>query len=169
MAAWIKPDELRGFIKNVSAEDEPWLELAVDVGCDHVDNSCGPTLLTTITDEYVPATGKRKALLSCRVRSLVEVRDATTDEVVTTEFTFVGQTLRRLDGGSVGGPLLVTFTSGADAAPSWARSAALLIAQQSLRTQRRFATSTDGPVGFLVPRAAEEHMADHLLIRGLAT
>ena len=172
MAAWLTPDDLRGFVKNLNQNDEEWLQLAVDAGMDEVEDTCGPVLVETITDEYVPATTKSKALLSCRVRSLTSVTDAATGDDLTAQFIAIRQTLRRVAGGAVAGPLLVTFTSGvaesvADV-PSWARAAGLLVAQQSLRTQRRFGqNATDGPAGFLVPKAAEDHMSGYELIKGL--
>ena len=49
------------------------------------------------------------------------------------------------------------------AAAPWAFSAALHIGQQHMRTLRRFGQTTEGPQGFLVPAAAMEEMADHLL------
>ena len=48
-------------------------------------------------------------------------------------------------------------------APAWARSAALHIGQQHMRTLRGFSQTTEGPQGFLVPAAAMEAMDDHLL------
>lgn len=167
MGAWIQPDDLRGFLTNSKADDEPYLSLAAEIGCGEVDKACGPTMVTTITDERVE-TVKHRALLSCRVRALTSVVDATTSEDVTDQFVAVKQTLRRVDGGRVGGPLLVTFTSGEDAVPEWARSAALHVAQQYLATMRRFAvTGNPAPTGFLVPNVAMEEMQGHLLISGL--
>lgn len=168
---WLPPDLLRGFIKNGSPGDETFLELAVDGACAKVDELCGPTLLTTITDEFVPVGSRRKVMLSCRVRQLMTVVDSATGDELT-GFSAWRQRLQRDDRAQIGTDLLVTFTSGADAAPTWATSAALSIAQQYLRSMRRFAQAgaqaVDAPVGFLVPKVAMDFMEDHLLIRGLA-
>lgn len=171
MADWLATDDLRGFIKNPTAADEPWLQLACDTAREKVEELCGPVMSTPISDELVEVSGSAVACLRYRPASTLTA--ISTERGVTldvSDFRISGRVLSRLDGGLMMSNLLVSYTTGAATTPAWAKTAALLIAQQYLRTMRRFAqTGTpDGPVGFLVPNAAMEAMRDHLLIGGFA-
>lgn len=51
MASWIDNSLLRTFVKNVNADDEAMISLAVDVACGKVEELCGPIVNTTVTGE----------------------------------------------------------------------------------------------------------------------
>lgn len=171
MAAFISAEELRGFVGNAKVDDSGALQLAVDVACSKVVDLCGPIQIETVTDELVGISGADEACLHWRVRELLAVKDAGGAALTLSEWRASGQRLRRRDGGRIWSDLLVSYSAGyatvGERAPAWARSMALHIAQQHLRTQRRFATPQDqAPTGFLVPKVALEEGADYLLTPG---
>lgn len=166
--AWIDPSLLRVFVKNVNADDEAMIGLAVDVACGVVEELCGPIANTTVTESVTARSGKSK--LRYRATSLVSITTEAGTTLTPSDWAVDGQVLRNKAGRCYDEVLVVTYTSGyfdntnpSAKAPAWARSAALHIGQQHMRTLRRFGQTTEGPQGFLVPAAAMEEMADHLL------
>ena len=169
--AWLDPSVLRSFVKNLNADDEEMINLAVDVACGVVEELCGPIANTTVTESVTARSGKSK--LRYRATSLVSITTEAGTTLTPSDWAGDGQVLRNKAGRCYDEVLVVTDTSGyfisADspevkrAAAPWAFSAALHIGQQHMRTLRRFGQTAEGPVGFLVPIAAMEEMADHLL------
>ena len=166
--AWLDPSVLRSFVKNLNADDEEMINLAVDVACGIVEELCGPIANTTVTESVTARSGKSK--LRYRATSLVSITTEAGTTLTPSDWAVDGQVLRNKAGRCYDEVLVVTYTSGyfddtnpSAKAPAWARSAALHIGQQHMRTLRRFGQATEGPQGFLVPIAAMEEMADHLL------
>lgn len=166
--AWIDPSLLRVFVKNTNADDEAMIGLAVDVACGTVEELCGPIANTTVTESVTALSGKSK--LRYRATSLVSITTEAGTALTPSDWAVDGQVLRNKAGRCYDEVLVVTYTSGyfddtnpSAKAPAWARSAALHIGQQHMRTMRRFGQTTEGPQGFLVPAAAMEEMSDHLL------
>ena len=169
--AWVETSLLRTFVKNVNADDEAMIGLAVDVACGVVEELCGPIANTTVTESVTARSGKSK--LRYRATSLVSITTEAGTALTPSDWAIDGQLLRNKSGTCHDDVLVVTYSSGyfnsADspevkrAAAPWAFSAALHIGQQHMRTLRRFGQTAEGPVGFLVPIAAMEEMADHLL------
>lgn len=170
MASWIDNSLLRTFVKNVNADDEAMIGLAVDVACGKVEELCGPIVNTTVTGEVHDVRGSDELCLRYRATSLVSITTEAGTTLTPSDWAVDGQVLRNKAGRCYDEVLVVTYTSGyfddtnpSAKAPAWARSAALHIGQQHMRTLRRFGQTTEGPQGFLVPAAAMEEMADHLL------
>ena len=166
--AWLDPSVLRSFVKNTNADDEEMINLAVDVACGKVEELCGPIANTTVTESVTARSGKSK--LRYRATSLVSITTEAGTTLTPSDWAVDGQLLRNKAGRCYDEVLVVTYASGyfddtnpSAKAPAWARSAALHIGQQHMRTLRRFGQTTEGPQGFLVPAAAMEEMADHLL------
>ena len=166
--AWVETSLLRTFVKNVNADDEAMIGLAVDVACGKVEELCGPIANTTVTESVTVRSGKSK--LRYRATSLVSITTEAGTTLTPSDWAVDGQVLRNKAGRCYDEVLVVTYTSGyfddtnpSAKAPAWARSAALHIGQQHMRTLRRFGQTTEGPQGFLVPAAAMEEMADNLL------
>ena len=166
---WLGTQALRLFVKNLKTDDEAWLQMAVETACGKVEELCGPIAITTLSEGHDIDGGS--ICLGANVRSVVSIAGQVGGTYTVTDWEFNGQVLRRRLGATANDVLTVTYTAGyfdADDAnaepPIWATYAALLIAQQWLRTSGRFATTMEpGPVGFLVPFAATEAMRDHLL------
>lgn len=169
MAPWLKSQDLRLAVKNLSADDQQFVDLAAGVGCGKVEDLCGPIEITTITNE-VHQSRSSSICLKYRATSLVSLATDSGSSFTVGDWAIDGQVLRRKSGLAVTDTLVVSYTSGyfsePDQAPTWARSAAIQIGQQFLRTLRRFGQSSEGPVGFLVPIAAMELMDDYLLAPG---
>lgn len=173
MASWIDNSLLRTFVKNVNADDEAMISLAVDIACGKVEELCGPIVNTTVTGEVHDVRGSDELCLRYRATSLVSITTEAGTTLTPSDWAVDGQLLRNKAGRCYDEVLVVTYTSGyfnsADspevkrAAAPWAFSAALHIGQQHMRTLRRFGQAAEGPVGFLVPAAAMDEMADHLL------
>ena len=166
--AWLDPSALRSFVKNLNADDEEMINLAVDVACGMVEEMCGPIVNTTVTESVTARSGKSK--LRYRATSLVSITTEAGTTLTPSDWAVDGPVLRNKAGRCYDEVLVVTYTSGyfddtnpSAKAPAWARSAALHIGQQYMRTLRRFGQTTEGPQGFLVPAAAMEEMAGHLL------
>ena len=163
MAAWVDLTTIKSFIGNTKPDDEPAIQAAINLGCEKVDELCGPTVATTIT-ERVPGGGYQLPL-DYRATAITAI--ATWPAGVTLDasaFFVEDQLLARKDGDWIDDDLTVTYTAGAATAPAWAVSAACLIAHQWLKSRLRPNLADPGTlVGFLVPRQAEEIMADHLL------
>ena len=166
--AWLDPSVLRSFVKNTNADDEAMIALAVDVACGKVEELCGPIANTTVTESVTARSGKSK--LRYRATSLVSITTEAGTTLTPSDWAVDGQLLRNKSGTCHDDVLVVSYSSGyfddtnpSAKAPAWARSAALHIGQQHMRTLRRFGQTAEGPQGFLVPAAAMEEMADHLL------
>jgi len=104
------------------------------------------------------------------VTSITEYRTGVAQDL--TLWRWDGQLLKRRDGYRQWRSLLVTYdigyydaTAPSPVAPAWARSMALHIGQQWLKTVGKFrsASGTD-PVGFLVPFPALEAGRDYMLV-----
>ena len=166
--AWLDPSALRSFVKNLNADDEEMINLAVDVACGMVEELCGPIANTTVT-EAVSIRGDQM-VTKYRATALTAIATESGTTLTTADWVIDGQLMRNKAGRCYDEVLVVTYTSGyfddtnpSAKAPAWARSAALHIGQQHTRTLRRFGQTTDGPTGFLIPAVAMEEMADHLL------
>ena len=168
MASWIDNSLLRTFVKNTNADDEAMIGLAVDVACGKVEELCGPIVNTTVT-ETVTIRGYQ-LVTKYRATALTAIATESGTALTAADWVIDGQLMRNKAGRCYDEVLVVTYTSGyfddtnpSAKAPAWARSAALHIGQQHVRTLRRFGQTTDGPTGFLIPAVAMEEMADHLL------
>ena len=166
--AWLDPSALRSFVKNTNADDEAMITLAVDVACGKVEELCGPIANTTVT-ETVTIRGDQ-LVTKYRATALTAIATESGTTLTTADWVIDGQLMRNKAGTCYTGRLTLTYTAGyfdatnlSASAPAWARSAALHIGQQHMRTLRRFGQAAEGPVGFLVPAAAMDEMADHLL------
>ncbi len=164
--AWIDNSLLRTFVKNTNADDEAMIALAVDVACGKVEELCGPIANTTVT-ETVTIRGDQ-LVTKYRATALTAIATESGTTLTTADWVIDGQLMRNKAGTCYTGRLTLTYAAGyfdplTGDAPAWARSAALHIGQQHMRTMRRFGQTTEGPQGFLVPAAAMEEMADHLL------
>ena len=166
--AWLDPSVLRSFVKNTNADDEAMIALAVDVGCGKVEELCGPIANTTVT-ETVTIRGDQ-LVTKYRATALTAIATESGTTLTTADWVIDGQLMRNKAGTCYTGRLMLTYAAGyfdatnlSASAPAWARSAALHIGQQHMRTVRRFGQTAEGPQGFLVPAAAMEEMSDHLL------
>ena len=163
MAAWVDLTTFRNFVRSTKPEDDPSLQAAINLGCDKVDELCGPTITTSIT-ERVRGEGYDLPL-DARATAITSIATWPDGTVLDAAAYYVDdQLLARRDGGWIDSDLTVTYTAGAATAPSWAVSAACLIGKQWYTS--RLQPSQNDPtamVGFLVPKQATEIMADHLL------
>lgn len=171
--AWLDPSALRSFVKNLNTDDEETINLAVDVACGKVEELCGPIANTTITGEVHTLRGINSICLHFPATSLVSIAPEGGTALTVSDWAIDGQVLTSKVGTALWGRYVVSYVAGyfdatdaAAKAPAWARSAALHIGQQHMRTLRRFGQTTDGPTGFLVPAVAMEEMAGHLLAPG---
>ena len=173
---WITSEDLRGFVKNLQAGDEQWLQLACDVAVEKVEELCGPIAWADITEEYVQVERSPEVCLSNRVtRGLVGITTYDGLALTVTDWRADGQVLQRRDHALIATDLLVSYRTGyyddtvkGAAPPSWAKAMALPIAQQYLTAMRRFTQTGQPPTGaaFLVPYAALEVGHDYLLWKG---
>lgn len=149
---------MRTALNNDRPADTAELLIAAEIGCDKVEEICGPILATSRTETV--AAG-RSAILSARVASLTSV---SAGDVA--EYSTVGQLLTRTDGAAWSSPLTITYLTGSATVPAWAKAAALAIARQYWRGKITAAPGSESPTGtgFLVPNQARELMADHELI-----
>jgi len=171
--SWITPDDLRTFVSNQKPGDDPLLTIAADVACGKVENLCGPIAWTAIVGERVEVQGATEVCLQYRVtRGLTDVSAYYPANPYTlTDWVAEGQVLKLKARTPIYTDLSVSYLTGyfdatdtAAIAPAWARSMALHIGQQWLKTVGKFrsSASTD-PVGFLVPFPALEAGRDYLL------
>lgn len=162
MTAWVDLTTVRSFIGNTKPEDTAAIQAAIDLGCEKVDELCGPTMTTSITEHV------RSGWLSARAVELTAVADWRTDAALTLDDYYAeGQVLARKDGARIASDLTVTYTAGSATAPAWAVSAACLIAKQWFTSRLR--PNLNDPTtlaGFLVPNQATEIMASHVLAPG---
>lgn len=168
MAAFVTLADFQAFVGNTRAEDAAAMQFAIDTGCAKVDELCGPTLTATVTDKLLTGRGPAR-YLSARPAALVSVASYPSGDAADVAlFDFDGQRLFRRDGLDIVGALTVSYTTGAATAPTWAASAAMLIAHQWFKSRLQPNLSTPGtaPVGFLVPNQADELMAEHYLAPG---
>jgi hypothetical protein len=164
----------------------------IDAACDEVESWCGAVELRTVTDEFVDLMGRtifnelttagtRDFVVRWRpVVSITAVSSAITAGATYTPTDFFADPgtgiIRRFDGGTIFGPLLVSYTAGYATPPGWARMAAKIIVQHLWRTQRGGAgrggpSSTGGNTtpgyGFAVPNMAVELMESHRNVPGI--
>ena len=164
MAAWVDLDTFANFVRNNSPADRADLADALETGCNMVDALCGPTVTTTIVERV--KAGGYELPLSARAASLTSLATYVGGTALTkTDYDISGQLLFRRDGGWIGDDLVVTYTAGAATAPKWAVDAARLIGQQWWLSRLRPGPN-QVPVGYLVPKQADELMAGHLLAPG---
>ena len=166
MAAWVELGTAQSFIGNTSANDVAAIQAAINLGCDKVVEMCGPIIAETITERV--AGGGYELPLKYRPASLGSIATRPGGVALNlADYRFEGQVLAREDDGRISENLTVTYTAGWVAAPSWAVSAACLIAKQWFLSRLRPNLNDPSTLtGFLVPRQAEEIMAGHLLAPG---
>lgn len=163
--SWVPLSDFMEFVKNSRADDRADLQLSIDLGCDLVDERCGPTVAETVSE--VVRGGVRAVALSCRAVSLTAIETWPAGLALpVADFAPRGQVVVRRDGGRIDSDVTVTYLAGAAEAPAWAKAAAMLIGQQWFKSRLRPNLNDPVPVGFLVPKQAEELMAAHLLAPG---
>lgn len=162
MAAWVDLPTFQTFAGSTDAN----LQAAINFACDLIDTKCGPTIATTVV-ERVPGGGFELPL-NYRAASLTSIAtwpDAS--PVDATQFVVEDQVLFRKDLGYITADLTVTYIAGTATAPSWATAAACLIGLHWWRSRLRPAQNDPQvPVGFLVPRQAQELMDPWLITAG---
>ena len=164
MTAFITADDLRAYVTNGKAADENRLQMAVDSACGTVEDGyeddagnlipgCGPILLTSRTESV---DAGRAAVLDYRANEITAV---TVGAVA--DYKVKGQVLSRVDKGYLS-DMEVTYTTGYDEAPAWARDAALIIASHNWKATLSL-PGQGVPTGFDVPKRAASKMAPHRL------
>lgn len=158
----------------------------IDAACDEVEAWVGPVATRVVVGEFVDLMGRtiynelttagtRAIVLRHRpVQSIQGVTSAILAGVTytTTDFTIDSDTgiVRRKDGGTIFGPLLVDYTAGYVTPPPWARLAAKIIVQHLWKTQRGSSSGRPGSqtadamvpgMGFAVPGQAAALMESH--------
>lgn len=162
MAAWVDLGVFKSFVGNTNTNDELALQAAINLGCEKVDELCGPTLTTSVTE--VVRGGGYELPLRARAESITSVAKWPSGTALTAaDFYADGQQIARKDGDWIDSDLTVVYTAGAATAPPWAVSAACLIGQQWFKSRLKPMASDATPVGFLVPKQAQEFMEKHLL------
>lgn len=150
-------------LSSVAAGTEDEIRRATRIGCEVVEDACGPILATART-ERIPAGAA--GVLSVRASAVTAVAASGTP-LVAADFVVDGQLLTRANGARWADVLTVSYTAGwvRDQIPEWAKAAALLIALQYRRSQLKAGPGRAVPEGsgFLVPHQAEELMAPHVL------
>ena len=166
MDAWVDLAVAKSFIGNTSANDVAAIQAAINLGCDKVVEECGPIIAEIIVERV--AGGGYELPLKYRPASLGSIVTRPGGvELNLSDYRFEGQVLAREDDGWISENLTVTYTAGWVAAPSWAVSAACLIAKQWFTSRLR--PNLNDPTtlaGFLVPNQATEIMASHVLAPG---
>lgn len=169
MTTFITTADLRAYVNNAKAADEAQLQRAVDVACAAVEDGygdlpgCGPILSTSLVE--VLDGGATALVLGARASAVTSVETYPAGVALTAaDFRVSGQILRRTDGGTI--PAVeVTYATGYDEAPAWAREAALTIAahywQTRLRTPGQPQPGTG--LGYLVPDQAAAMLEPHRL------
>lgn len=169
MAAWVDLPTFRKFAGNDSSDDDGLLQAAIDLGCEQVEELCGPVITTTRTERVAGDTDK--LVLTCRAVSITSIVTWPAGDAVDADaFYTAGQILARRDRGYVCGDLVVEYVTGSATAPAWAKAAACLIANQWFKGRLR--PNLNDPTtltGFLVPKQAMEIMSGHLLAAGGAS
>lgn len=164
MATWVELSAFQKYVGNTKDSDAEVLQVAIDLGCAKVDELCGPTITTSVT-EYVDGGGYELPLLKGWPTSITSITETRSGAVLDADdFITRGQILRRHDRDWIEPDLTVVYSAGATTAPRWAVSAAMAIAKQWLNG--RLGRNPQDPTtltGFLVPKQATEIMHDHLL------
>ena len=163
MAAWVDLATVQSFIGNTNANDVAAIQAATNLGCDKVVEKCGPIIAETIVERVrgggynLPLKFYPASLGSIATRPGGVALDLA-------DYRFKGQLLAREDDGWIAGNLTVTYTAGWAEAPSWAVSAACLIAKQWFISRLRPNLNDPSTLtGFLVPNQAMEILEGHLL------
>lgn len=156
----------------------------IDAACDEVEAWCGAVATRTVTGEFVDLMGRtifnelttagtREFVLRWRpVQSIEAISSAILSGVTYAPTDFVIDTptgiVRRKDGGTIFGPLVVDYIAGYTTTPPWARMAAKIIVQHLWKTQRgsnrpgsQVDAGTTQGYGYAVPNAAVELMEAH--------
>lgn len=186
--AFITLAEVKSQLNMTSTANDAELQDYMDAACDEVENWVGPVATRVITNEFVDLMGRtifnelttagtRAIVLRWRpVQSIQAISSAILSGVTYAPTDFFIDTdtgiVRRNDGGTIFGPLLVSYTAGYATAPAWARLAAKIIVQHLWRTQRGGTNrpgsgDADGMVagiGFAIPGSAAELLESHRLV-----
>lgn len=164
MAAWVTLQAFRTFVGNTNATDDALLQSAIDGGCAKVDELCGPTMATSVS-ERVPAGAYELPLSFWAVALTSVARWPSGQALSTSKFAVEDRVIFRTDGEWIDDDLTVTYSTGAASPPQWAVDSACLIGKHWWASRLRPSINDPSPVGFLVPKQAWELMADHLLGR----
>lgn len=187
--AFIDISDAKSQLNMASGVNDADLALYVDAACDEVEQWVGPVSTKVVTGEFVDLMGRtifnelttagtRQFVLRYRpVQSIQAISSAILAGVTYTPSDFVIAStgiVRRLDGGTIFGPLTVDYTAGYVTPPAWARLAAMMIVQHLWLTRRGGA---QGPVGqqgqqdsmvpgfgFMIPPQAAELLESHRLV-----
>ncbi|MGZ4518878.1 MAG: head-tail connector protein [Mycobacteriaceae bacterium] len=188
MTTFITLSEVKAQLNMTSTANDAELQDYLDAACDEVEQWVGPVATRVITGEFVDLMGRTifnelttagtrdfvlrwrpvQSIQSITSAILAGVTYAPTDFFIDTDTGIV----RRNDGGTIFGPLVVSYTAGYATPPAWARLAAKIIVQHLWRTQRGGAKRSgsgddDGTVqgvGFAIPGAAAELLESHRLV-----
>jgi hypothetical protein len=184
-AAFLSLADAKKQLNSTTTVNDDELRLYVEAACDEVEQWVGPIARRQITSEFVDLMGRtvfnelttagtRAFVLRNRpVISIDTVVSAILAGVTYTPTDFYVDTntgiVRRYDGGSIFGPLLVTYTVGRPVVPAWATLAAGIITQHLWKTQRgparRPGSSDDQQlvpgIGFMIPGMAAELLESH--------
>lgn len=163
MTTFVTTADLREVVNNGKAADEAQLQRALDVACGVVEDACGPILLTSLVE--VLDGGAAALVLTARGTAVTAVETYPAGvALAAADFRVSGQILMRRDGGTI--PAVeVTYTSGFEDVPAWAREAALVIAAHYWQSRLKMpGTPQPGAgIGYLVPAQAEAMLAPHRL------
>ncbi len=165
-------DEFKRYVNHTRpGVDDVDLQSAITLAVAHVEAQCGPILTATVTAELsrAPRTATASRVLRYRIAALTSLASYPSGTALTlTDYRADGRIVSRKDGGTIGGDLTVTYSTGAATAPVWAKGAVLACARQFWRTVLRPNPAQPAPEGFFEPRMATELMAPYLLLDGLA-
>lgn len=188
MATFITLADAKAQTNMAGATNDAELQDFIDAACDEVEQWVGPVATRVITNEFVDLMGRtifnelttagtRQIVLRWRpVQSIQAISSAILSGVTYAPTDFVIDTdtgiVRRADGGTIFGPLLVSYTAGYTTPPAWARLAAKMIVQHLWRTQRGGGVRGQGSgqdqaipgYGLMVPPQAAELLESHRLV-----
>jgi hypothetical protein len=191
MTTFLTLDEVKAQLNMTTTTNDAELQDYIDAACDEVEQWVGPVATRTITGEFVDLMGRtifnelttagtRDFVLRWRpVQSIQSITSAILAGVTYAPSDFIVDTptgiVRRGDGGTIFGPLVVSYTAGYTTAPAWARLAAKIIVQHMWRTQRggtkRSGSGDDdgtvAGIGFAIPGAAAELLESHRVTPGI--
>ncbi|MEU0393813.1 hypothetical protein ABZ208_13720 [Streptomyces sp. NPDC006208] len=118
-------DEIRGWVESITAG---------------IEGLCGPVIVRAVTERH---EGRRVSMICLRqtpvlsLTSVVAILDSGADYTVgDLDVDAVTGVVQRLDGGTLTGPLRVTYTAGRRIVPAAISSAARIILQHLWRTQQ---------------------------------
>lgn len=177
MSIFIAAQDLRASLGNSNRADDRVLDEACLIACGVIEQGwqdtygpepgVGPVLRTEGVIEQATPAGSRIQLAGV-VLELTEVATFPGgDPLDVADFAVTGRDLWRKDRQPIPTRVQVTYTAGwvdsqidADA-PSWAKDAALAVAEQLFRRRFKLGLQIDGPVGFLVPALTRSLIAPY--------